>query len=135
MYRNILIPVTLDDSRDTAAALAAGKALADPGAQLTLLHVIEAIPLYIAEMIPPEAYLPAREGIRAQLEEMAKDLPQCGTLIEEGRPGPSICRIAEDHDCDCIVMASHQPAFTDILLGSVAQHVVRHATCPVLVLR
>jgi nucleotide-binding universal stress UspA family protein len=41
MYKNILIPVVLGDSRDTQASFKAAQALADAGAQITLLHVIK----------------------------------------------------------------------------------------------
>lgn len=53
-----------------------------------------------------------------------------------GDPGRAICNYALDHSADLIVVPSHgRSGFTRLLLGSVAERIVRHAPCPVLVLR
>jgi len=57
-------------------------------------------------------------------------------LIEVGEAGPTVCRIAAQIGADVIVIGSHGHGWLQrVLLGSVSQHVVRHAPCPVLVMR
>lgn len=55
MYEKILLPVADDDARRTDAALAVASVIISPGGRLTLLHVTEAVPGYIASYIPAEA--------------------------------------------------------------------------------
>ena len=52
-----------------------------------------------------------------------------------GHPTNTILHWADNNEVDCIVVTSHRPGFTDLLLGSTASRLVRHATCPVMVLR
>lgn len=53
-----------------------------------------------------------------------------------GDPGRSICNYALAHGAELIVVPSHgRSGFTRVLLGSVAERIVRHAPCPVLVIR
>ncbi len=135
MYRNILIPVVFGENSNTATALIAARTLGGSDAQITLLHVIETVPVYVSEYITTAVMQSTRKAITLKMTELAKELPGCEMAFAEGRPGPEISRYASDHGTDCIVIASHQPAFSDILLGSVAHHVVRHAKCSVTVLR
>lgn len=135
MYTNILIPVLLGDSRDTQTAFKAAQALADSGAQITLLHVIESVPVYVSEYFPPDFISTARDTVQTALDEMVATLPGCRAAIAEGKAGPRICRWAEENGSDCIVVASHKPALSDFFLGSVAHHVVGHAACAVHVVR
>ncbi len=135
MYSNILVPIVLEDDAKIDASLKAARAMANEGAHITLLHVIEMIPVYVSDYVPPEFVVTARETVAEKLEAIARDIPNCRPAIADGRAGPRICRWAEENGSDCIVVASHQPAFSDILLGSVAGHVVRHANCAVHVIR
>ena len=57
MYKNILIPVVFETPEITQTAFDAAQALAAPDARLTLLHVIEAVPVYVAEYIPTDLSL------------------------------------------------------------------------------
>jgi len=53
-----------------------------------------------------------------------------------GEPFHEICRVAEASKCDLVVMGSHgRTGLSHVFLGSVAERVVRHAPCPVLVVR
>ena len=57
-------------------------------------------------------------------------------LIEEGDPADTICRVAERLGVGAIVVGSHgRTGLRRLFLGSVSEHVVRHAPCPVLVVR
>ena len=56
--------------------------------------------------------------------------------IEVGDVGGTVCRVAGDLKVDVIVVGSHgRGAIERLLLGSVSDQVVRHAPCPVLVVR
>jgi nucleotide-binding universal stress UspA family protein len=55
---------------------------------------------------------------------------------EAGSPGAYICWVAEQEDVDVVVIASHgRGGLRRAVVGSVSDHVVRHAPCPVLVVR
>jgi universal stress protein A len=57
-------------------------------------------------------------------------------LVHGGPPGEVICWVAQERDCDQIVMGTHgRTGLAHLLLGSVAEYVVRHARCPVLTVR
>jgi len=54
--------------------------------------------------------------------------------VVEGPPGPVL--VAQSHDASLLVVgAQGRAAFTGMLLGSVAEHCVRHGSCPVVVVR
>ena len=135
MYKNILIPIVLDTTRNTVLALEVAKTLADEGASFTLLHSEEIMPVYVAEYLPTEVVQANRESVKAEMEALSKELPGSRIALTNGRAGSEICRYAEENGCDCIVIASHRPEFSDIFLGSTAQHVVRHAASAVHVIR
>jgi Universal stress protein family len=51
-----------------------------------------------------------------------------------GSSVPEICGFAEDHDVDLIITSTHgRTGLEHVLIGSIAEQVVRHASCPVLV--
>ncbi len=55
--------------------------------------------------------------------------------IEEGHPGETLVKVAEEEGADLIVVSTHgRTGLPHVLVGSTAQHVVRHANCPVLVI-
>jgi len=57
-------------------------------------------------------------------------------VIEEGEAAAVICKAAADRGADVIVVGSHgRTGVRRLFLGSVSEHVVRHAPCPVLVIR
>jgi nucleotide-binding universal stress UspA family protein len=109
------------------------------------------VPLLIVSVIDPgQLRLPggrfgARvDQVRAQREEVAQTLVEQGRragiavtfLVWEGDPGESIIEAARAEHADLIVVGSHgRGAVGRFLIGSVSDHVVRNASCPVLVVR
>jgi nucleotide-binding universal stress UspA family protein len=97
--------------------------------------VIEQVPAYASSYLPAGYQNEARTAVEARLSEMAGTLPDASAHVVEGHSGRTILDWAESHSPDCIVIASHRPGMQDLLLGSTAAKVVRHATCAVHVIR
>jgi len=56
--------------------------------------------------------------------------------VEVGDEAATVCRVAEQLDVDVVVVGSHgRTGLERLFLGSVSEHIVRHAPCPVLVVR
>ncbi|MDF1717603.1 MAG: universal stress protein [Antarcticimicrobium sp.] len=135
MYHNILIPVSFDADRDVSAPMKLAEMLSTPEAQVTLLHVVEHIPGYAISYMPEDYMAEARQAIQQELEDMAAKLPNARAVVIEGHSGRSILEWAEINKPDLIIIASHRPGMQDLLLGSTAAQVVRHAQCAVHVVR
>lgn len=116
-----------------------------PDATLTLLHVIDPVGsvnasegggIVIAEQWYENAESRAEAVCEAAADRAAEHGVEAQTAIEVGRPAKTIVAYASDHDVDHVVMGSHGRKGLDRLLtGSVAEHVVRHASVPVTVVR
>ncbi len=135
MYHKILVPISFDAERDISGPLKLSQLLATPGAETVLLHVVEHIPEYAISYMPTEYLSEARKAIQTELDELAAGLPNARGLVIEGHSGRTILDWAEENTPDLIIMASHRPGMQDLLLGSTAAHVVRHAACAVHVVR
>jgi nucleotide-binding universal stress UspA family protein len=135
MYKNILIPVVLDNGADVQASYSVAQTLADDGAKFTVMHVLEQIQGFVAIDIPAEALAKADRAAETALAESAKALPDAATALLRGHPGTTIVNYASENGIDCIVIASHKPGIEDFFLGSTAARVVRHASCSVHVIR
>lgn len=135
MYHNILVPISFDAERDISGPMKLAQLLATPEAQVTLLHVVEHIPDYAISYMPAEYLGEARKAIQTELDDLAAQLPNARGLVIEGHSGRTILDWAEVNKPDLIIMSSHRPGMQDLLLGSTAAHVVRHAACAVHVVR
>jgi universal stress protein F len=135
MYKHILVPVSFDNDRDAAGAMDVAKLLGEGEAKITLLHVFEQIPAYVVSYMPEDYLAESQKAVAAELAAMAKKLPKGEAAVITGHSGRTILDWAADHDVDLIVIASHRPGMQDLLLGSTAAQVVRHAPCAVHVVR
>ncbi|MBN1344293.1 MAG: universal stress protein [Phycisphaerae bacterium] len=115
-------------------------------ATLHLLHVVDDAYRYIVSMGPDSVPVgpPPEDLINAATREMqafvAEHLPdppfEVKTDVVAGRPFMEIIQYARDHEIDMIVIGTHgRSGLTHVLLGSVAEKVVRKAPCPVLSIR
>jgi len=136
-----------DFSRHSELALEAAVELAEKfGAELHPLHIV--VPqIYQSEM--PEMMLPPVEDLtedmlaagRRRMADWQKTAPKGLRLtthvIESTRKEDmAICAFAEEQAADLIVIGSHgHTGLAHLLLGSTAEQVVRHAHCPVLVVK
>jgi nucleotide-binding universal stress UspA family protein len=136
ILKNILVATDFEPASD--AALTYGRALARTfGARLHLLHVAE------NDFLRPSVTNPQvlKAGIARQLNgrltaEDRADRGACATLTVSDRPADTITRYATHEHIDLIVMGTHgRTGVTHLLMGSVAEHVVRTAPCPVLTVR
>ncbi len=139
MFKSILIPVDLWHIEKGSDMIERAKYLADTGnARLTLLNVVPEVPSYVISELPPDMHERAIENATADLQAVVRkhDLPiSTSIVVKSGNPVRVILDHAEEGNFDLIMVASHQPGLRDYLLGSVAGKIVRHARCPVLVLR
>ncbi len=136
MYKNILVPIALDEERDGAASISVADSLRAEGGKITLLHVVEDFQGFVAAELPPD--LPAKNRAYAKdgLEKVAKlSGVDVETKVIVGHASRAILDAASDMEADCIVLASHRPGLGDYLIGSNAARVVRHAACAVHVIR
>jgi len=122
----ILVPI--DFSTNSMHALAAALSLTQRfGAELLLLHVVE--PVYAAE--PNMASADLTTLLDAQ--ERTADERLGRILVECGVPAQVIMEVARRTATDLIVIATHgRTGLSRMLIGSVAERVVRRAGCPVL---
>jgi universal stress protein A len=144
-FQKILVPV--DFSEHSLAALhAAGNLAQLIGASLTLVYVQPPNLIMQGDVGPfvvPPVILPIdpeqRKGLQQELEAAATKVPAGVTVttrMEEGHPWPTICDVAKETQSDLVVIASHgYTGLKRMLLGSTAEQVVRHAHCPVLVVK
>ncbi len=108
-------------------------------AEVVVLHVLQEPILYQAET--DQSYRDAyeqkvQESIEAMLHRHTCEGVKVKTAMRPGAPFVEIIRFAEDEKCDMIVLGTHgHGPLYKMLLGSVAEKVVRKATCPVLVVR
>jgi nucleotide-binding universal stress UspA family protein len=140
-YERILVPT--DGSEETRRAVEHAIDLADEhGATVHALYVVNSASF---SSLPMEsswesvAAMMNEEGAAAldQVESIAEahDVPVERALVD-GSPSREIVRYAEDEDCDLVVMGTHGRGGIDrLLLGSVAEKVVRSSSVPVLTVR
>jgi len=135
MYKHILVPVAFDHDRNAGKALEVAQVLADKGAKITALHVMEEVPSYVAQYLPEGRLEDNMQELKKRLTEELGGIEGVEAVVISGHPGHSIIEYAKDHAADCIVVASHRPGMQDWFLGSTAARVVRHASCDVHVCR
>jgi nucleotide-binding universal stress UspA family protein len=133
----VLVPVDFSSASFDAVRMA--QTLVKEASGLHVLHILEPI----SELSPGVAWGDVTDQTREHhsLEELNRqlsDLKPKGVSIKlaHGSPGLEIARYAEENGIDLIVIPSHgYRGVKHLLLGSVAERVVRHAPCPVLILR
>ncbi len=140
LFRKILCPVDFDDNSLQALELAC-KLAAQNEASICLLHVVP-IPMTATQLppIPLEPYPVWERDAKARLEQIAHDRLEGKVKYEivtrSGLPGPTILAAEGELGADLVVMATHgRTGLGHLLLGSVAERVVRESLKPVLVVR
>jgi nucleotide-binding universal stress UspA family protein len=133
----VVVPV--DFSSESLAAVDVGLQLVDSPQHLHIVHVvIDITPLEAGEVwgvIDPQARVQQVEKVlREKLSGSKYQGLHMAVLL--GEPAHGIANYAQEKHADLIVIPSHgRTGITRLLIGSVAERVVRLAHCPVLVLR
>ncbi len=142
--KTILAPT--DFSAHSEGAVRYACALASRlGAELHLLHVLSEIlpsgpdPM-LMPVIPPEFYQENERAAREALDRLPQpdwDAPRSIVRsVRWGSPVEAVIAYAADHKLDLVVIATHgRTGLSHVLLGSVAERIVRESPCPVLTVR
>lgn len=135
---HILVPVDFSEGTRQALEYSAGLGRMF-SSRITLLHVMEPLtPPPDGLVLSFEAYDHSlAEAARKSLGAMAAELdPEANIEMTSGNPWACIVERAQQGGIDLIVMPTHgRTALKHLLMGSVAERVVQHAPCPVLVVR
>lgn len=136
--KTILLP--FDFSDESKAAVDEALQMADDSTSLRMINVV--VPIHAMAFEAGMAIDMGDEKARLNtsrktMDELfgSRELPiQCETRL--GDPGNEIVDFAKEIHADLIVMPSHgRTGISRLLLGSVAERVLRHAECPVMILR
>lgn len=139
--KNILFPTDFSEYNDAALEYATRLA-AESGATLHLVHVHDTRDLSTAMGEASYLYASKWDDERRRAEDRLKRItPKDPAVAYEhhallGLPDAEIVGFAADHKVDLIVMASHgRSGLSRLVMGSIAEGVMRKATCPVLVVK
>ena len=136
-FKKIVVPVDFSDF--SLKAIDRAVELADEQTEMLVIHVM--LPLNVMEpgvMFGEVTDETRSENVEAHLRKHIADKGYSHMTPHAvvGDPGQEIAKFAEKQSADLIVMPSHGYGFfKQLLLGSVAERVVRLAHCPVLVLK
>lgn len=135
----ILHPTDFSDPAQGSFQLACALA-SDMKARLIAFHVVPPFAAYMDDLIDytsPDHELKAWEKLR-RLQQTAQEGYGLDIDIDlsEGEPAAEILKVVRDRHCDLIVMGTHgRTGLRHLLMGSIAERVVRKADCPVLTAR
>jgi nucleotide-binding universal stress UspA family protein len=139
--KTILVPV--DFSSCSREGLRYAIAFASEfGAKIILVHAtylgyvysVEGTAIYDIPSLQQAARKTAERKMRELIGSVNFGAVKFETAFTDGSPVPGICAFAKDHDVDLIITSTHGfTGFTHVLIGSIAEQVVRHAPCSVLV--
>lgn len=140
MQPRILVPYDFSPSAERALQWAAELRRSVGGGTITLILVVNYLPLVgisgaMALTVPCEADV---EAAVVKLRNIAADAVTGSSMeaIIGSSVGDKILAEAASHHAELIVMGTHgHSILKQLLLGSVAQHVVRHASCPVVTIQ
>ena len=133
------ILVATDFSHHADNALQWARSLAQAlGAKVILLHVVDVFSMAVTGGVrtglDPLSML--REAAHKCMEELKASIPDAETVVHEASPRPAIVDAALELNCQMIVMGTHgRSGLEHLVLGSVAEYVVRNSKVPVLTVR
>jgi nucleotide-binding universal stress UspA family protein len=142
--------LTTDGSDLATAAMARGVALLGRDHRFISLAVVPPAFIPAAAVSPMDSHPTVidaeleqqiedeeRDDLNADLVKLDEVLEVTAEhIVETGDPGATICEVAANVDADIVVVGSHgHGLLARVLMGSVSNHVLHHAPCPVLVIR
>ena len=136
--RTILHPTDFSLHADNAFQLALALAR-DYGAKIIVTHVREFQAVTYGEFgaFPLDPGEDRKGLLQRPVQVKRNNQPEVSeALLAEGDAGTEIVRLAKDENCDLIVIGTHgRSGVARLLMGSVAEQVVRKAHCPVLTIK
>lgn len=140
MYQRILVPVDLTEPDFAKPAIDAAVELARASnGVVRIVNVLPMTPVMLAEYVPADFDTQQRTSAEESITKLARESglepARLSTVVRQGGIYHEVLEEAELMNADLIVMVSHRPALKTYFLGSNAGHVVRYATCSVLVVR
>jgi len=143
-FGKVLYPLDFSDSSMTGMHYA--EDLAEQfGGSLEVVHVVAPIRDVVMPTIDGDLNLPkdlhyqVRVKLEARLSDAAhtiKKVPAAWKLIEDNKPGSGVMEYADTSEADLLVIPSiGRDSVRHTVLGSVTEHVIKHARCPVLTIR
>lgn len=138
-FRTLLVPTDFSDGARRAIDVAVDLAVRYD-AELVLLHAWQPGVVGDAFAVMPtplgELEAAAEAGVAAAADELRGRGARVRTRVVMGDAGAEIIEAATAEHADLIVMGTHgRSGLARVLLGSAADHVIRHAPCPVLTVR
>jgi nucleotide-binding universal stress UspA family protein len=133
----ILHPTDFSDRSQYALHLACAL-VRDYGARLIVLHVLPIPPISYGEAMIYSEFEESRSSSKERLDSLPMPDAEIHALrlLEEGEPTEVILRVAQEIPADLIVLGTHgRTGLTRLVMGSVAEAVVRKAACPVLTVK
>ncbi|MGQ0635278.1 MAG: universal stress protein [Planctomycetaceae bacterium] len=135
--KTVVVPVDFSDS--SADALATAKQLVANPADLHVIHVLLPLdymsPGMVFDTLTEESRVAATQKHFAEFVKQ-HDVAGARMIVRHGDPGLGVTEYAREVGAELIVIPSHgYHGIRRFVLGSVAERVIRHADCPVLVLR
>jgi nucleotide-binding universal stress UspA family protein len=142
MKPRILVPFDFSDSATRALAWAADlQATSKSDAPIHLIHVISSFPTG-DPITAIDMLVPGPDEIATVKSELAEAGAKAGARVttevitRPTRVGETVVEVAEAIHADLIAMGTHgRSGVKRLMLGSQAEHVVRHASCPVVTMR
>jgi nucleotide-binding universal stress UspA family protein len=143
LLRRILCAADLTQASQQTLDMALSLA-AENEARITLLHVLdtpgsceEGASAAASELgrLRHDLMVEARAQLRKAVPDSVRTFCDVTERVETGRPWSEIIRVAERTAAELIVMGAHATGMGHGLFGSTASHVVRRATCPVLIIQ
>jgi nucleotide-binding universal stress UspA family protein len=142
--QHVLVPI--DFSENSVGGVRTAGEIAVDGTEITLLHVYD--PEHLKDSATVDI-TPARKGLPPEVEKREtaklqrireKELAKHGKvnleIVVSRFPAEAIGEYAKNNQVDLIALTTHgRSGLTKLLMGSVAEELVRNAPCPVLVLR
>ena len=140
MYHRILVPIDLGNVELAKPAITSALMMATPAnGTIRLINVLPITPVMLAEYVPPDFETQQRAAAEEAIAIVAKETglapDKISTVVLQGNVDREILEEAKAMQADLIVMSSHRTGMRTYFLGSNAGHVVRYATCSVLVVR
>jgi nucleotide-binding universal stress UspA family protein len=143
-FRRIICPIDFFEDWQTTLKRAEEFAV-EFGGRVEVVNVVQPISQQVMEtpegdlVLPKDMQYQIKSKLQARLSDAAHTItqvPAAWMLIEDNKPGSGVMTYADRHDVDLIIVSGMGRDTTrHTVLGSMSEHVIKHARCPVLTLR